>query len=121
MRRKCDSTGERRPASIVESCAVTRREDGSYALGGKGTPVDWLVEMNRFPQEALFDRLASAGRLDLELMSPLAAAIAAFHMSAEHRADHGGKAGMTWVIEGNAAGFAEFGQSVSGTVGIRPA
>jgi uncharacterized protein len=90
--------------------AVTCREDGSYALGGKGTPVDWLVEMNRFPQEALFDRLASAGHLDLELMSPLAAAIAAFHMSAEHRVDHGGKKGMTWVIEGNAAGFAEFGR-----------
>ena len=91
--------------------AVTRQEDGSYALGGKGTPVDWLVEMNRFPQEALFDRLASAGHLDFELMSPLAAAIADFHMSAEHRADHGGKAGMTWVIEGNAAGFAEFGRA----------
>jgi len=89
--------------------AVTRGEDGSYALGGKGTPVDWLVEMNRFSQEALFDRLASAGQLDLELMSPLAAAIAAFHLSAEHRADHGGKAGMSWVIDGNAAGFAEFG------------
>ena len=41
--------------------AVTRQADGSYALGGTGTPVDWLVEMNRFPQEALFDRLASAG------------------------------------------------------------
>ena len=90
--------------------AVTRREDGSYALGGKGAPVDWLVEMNRFPQEALFDRLASAGQLDLGLMSPLAAAIAEFHMSAEHRVDHGGKKGMTWVIEGNAAGFAEFGR-----------
>src|SRR5688572_23765898 len=91
--------------------AVTRQEDGSYALGGEGTPVDWLVEMNRFPQEALFDRLASTGHLDLELMSPLAAAIAAFHLSAEHRADHGGKAGMSWVIEGNAAGFAEFGRA----------
>jgi aminoglycoside phosphotransferase family enzyme/predicted kinase len=91
--------------------AITRREDGSYAVGGKGTPVDWLVEMNRFPQEALFDRLASTGHLDLELMSPLAAAIAAFHISAEHRADHGGKAGMSWVIEGNAAGFAEFGRA----------
>jgi len=90
--------------------AISRREDGSYALGGKGTPVDWLVEMNRFPQEALFDRLASADHLDLELMSPLAAAIAEFHMSAERRADHGGKKGMTWVIEGNAAGFAEFGR-----------
>jgi len=91
--------------------ALTRREDGSYAFGGSGTPVDWLVEMNRFPQEALFDRLASAGRLDLELMAPLATAIAEFHMSAEHRTDHGGEAGMTWVVQGNAAGFAEFGSA----------
>src|SRR5688572_14061132 len=52
--------------------AVTRQEDGSYALGGHGTPVDWLVEMNRFPQEALFDRLASVGSLGIEFMSPLA-------------------------------------------------
>ena len=91
--------------------AVTRQDDGSYALGGDGSPVDWLVEMNRFPQDALLDRLASVGGLGLELMSPLAAAIADFHKSAEHRSDHGGKAGMSWVIEGNAAGFAEFGRS----------
>ena len=50
-------------------------------------------------------------RLGIELMSPLAAAIADFHKSAEHRSDHGGKAGMSWVIEGNAAGFAEFGRA----------
>ena len=91
--------------------AVTRQADGSFRLGGTGTPVDWVVEMNRFPQEALFDRLASAGDLDLALMSPLAAAIAAFHQAAERRPDHGGKAGMTWVIEGNVAGFAEFGSA----------
>ena len=91
--------------------AVIRQDDGSYALGGTGSPVDWLVEMNRFPQEALFDRLASVGALGIELMSPLAAAIADFHKAAEPRSDHGGKAGMSWVIEGNAAGFAEFGRS----------
>ena len=91
--------------------AVIRQDDGSYALGGTGSPVDWLVEMNRFPQEALFDRLASVGALGIELMSPLAAAIADFHKAAEPRSDHGGQAGMSWVIEGNAAGFAEFGRS----------
>src|SRR5688572_1349051 len=99
------------PALYRGVVAVTRQDDGSYALGGKDRPVDWLVEMNRFPQEALFDRLASAGALGIELMSPLAAAIADFHRSAEPRSDHGGKAGMSWVIEGNAAGFAEFGRS----------
>jgi uncharacterized protein len=88
---------------------VTRERDGSLALEGAGTAVDWLVEMNRFPQEALFDRLAAAGHLGLELIAPLADAIASFHMAAERRFDHGGRAGMAWVIEGNAAGFAEFG------------
>jgi uncharacterized protein len=91
--------------------SVTREDDGLYAIGGNGRPVDWLVEMNRFPQEALFDRLASVGALGTELMSPLAAAIADFHRSAEHRPDHGGQAAMSWVIEGNAAGFAEFGRA----------
>jgi hypothetical protein len=91
--------------------AVTRERDGSYALAGSGRAVDWVVEMNRFPQEALFDRLAAIGGLGIDLMSPLAAAIAEFHRSAEPRPDHGGKPGMSWVIEGNAAGFAEFGRA----------
>ena len=88
---------------------VTRDVAGRLAIGGDGAPVDWLVEMNRFDQRDLFDRLATAGTLSLELMSPLAAAIAAFHTSAEPRPDQGGKSGMAWVIEGNAAGFEEFG------------
>jgi len=87
---------------------VTER-DGRFALGGSGTPVDWVVEMTRFDQEALFDRLAAAGHLNVELMPPLAAAIAEFHRAAERRADHGGKTGMAWVIKGNAARFAEYG------------
>jgi aminoglycoside phosphotransferase family enzyme/predicted kinase len=89
--------------------AVTSEADGTLALDGRGSAVDWLVEMNRFPQEALFDRLAGAGRLDLALMPPLADAIVAFHAAADRRHDHGGAAGMRWVVEGNATGFAEFG------------
>jgi aminoglycoside phosphotransferase family enzyme/predicted kinase len=89
--------------------AVTRERGGSLAIDGAGTAVDWLVEMNRFAQEALLDRLAASGRLDLELMPPLADAIASFHEAAERRSDHGGTAGMKWVIDGNAAGFVEHG------------
>jgi aminoglycoside phosphotransferase family enzyme/predicted kinase len=89
--------------------AVTRRSDGSLALGGHGTPVDWVVEMVRFDQDGLFDRLAARGALDLAVMPPLAAAIAHFHEEAERRSDHGGAAGMTWVVDGNAAGFTEQG------------
>jgi aminoglycoside phosphotransferase family enzyme/predicted kinase len=100
------------PTIYREVIPVTRQDDGSLALrGGSGTAVDWLLVMNRFPDEALLDRRATAGTLDLDVMTRLATAIAQFHASAEHRMDHGGKAGMSWVIEGNAAGFEEFGRA----------
>ena len=88
---------------------VTRERDGSLALGGSGAPVDWVVEMTRFDQDALLDRLALGGRLDLHLMGPLASAIALLHREAEARADFGGRAGIERVIDGNAAGLAEQG------------
>ena len=92
--------------------AVTREPDGSLALGGKGVAVDWVLEMARFDQDGLFDRLAAKGTLDLGLMRPLASAIARFHQAAEARRDHGGKSGMAWVVDGNAAGFNEQGAGV---------
>ena len=92
--------------------AIVRRADGSLALGGPGEPVDWLVEMTRFDQNGLFDRLASRNVLDLDLMPFLAAAIAQFHMGAAHRFTDGGRSGMAWVIDGNARGFAEEGRGI---------
>jgi aminoglycoside phosphotransferase family enzyme/predicted kinase len=92
--------------------AVTRERDGSLALGGTGTPVEWLVEMARFDQEGLFDRLAAREALDLQLMPGLAAAIAQFHRAAQPRFDHGGRSGMARVIDGNAAGFAQEGDGI---------
>ncbi|MET0164469.1 MAG: hypothetical protein ABW318_05625, partial [Vicinamibacterales bacterium] len=92
--------------------AVTREPDGSLALGGSGTPVDWLVEMARFDQDGLFDRLATRGTLDIGLMRPLASAIAQLHLTAEARSGHGGRAGMAWVVDGNATGFVEQGAGI---------
>ena len=89
--------------------AVTRESSGRLALDRSGTAVDWIIEMARFDQEALLDRLAAAGRLDVALMPPLGAAIARFHAGAAPRRDHGGREGMQWVVDGNAAGFAEHG------------
>jgi predicted kinase len=45
-------------------------------------------------------------------MRPLSTAIAQFHEGAERRSDHGGAAGMTWVVDGNASGFAEQGAGI---------
>ncbi len=91
---------------------VTREADGRLMLGGHGTPVEWVIEMERFDQEALLDRLAAAGRLDLSLAEKVADDIGAFHLLAEHRPDHGGQAAMEWVIQGNVAGLAQYGRGI---------
>jgi aminoglycoside phosphotransferase family enzyme/predicted kinase len=100
------------PALYRGVVAVTRQPDGSLALGGSGVPVDWVVDMARFDQEGLFDRLAARGRLDLDLMRPLATTIARFHAAAERRPGYGGRSGMAWVIDGNASGFDEYGAGI---------
>ncbi len=88
---------------------VTREPNGRLALGGTGRPVDWVIEMTRFDQEDLFDRRAARGALDLSLMRPLGKRIARFHEKAEVRRDHGGRAGMAWVVDGNARDFERAG------------
>jgi predicted kinase len=100
------------PATYHGVATVTREADGSLALDGAGTPVDWLVDKTRFDQDALFDRLAARGALDLALMRRLASAVAAFHAAAPHRDDHGGLRGMTWVVDGNDEGFAQQGVGI---------
>ncbi len=100
------------PALYRGVLAVTREAEGALALDGRGTPIDWVVEMARFDQDALLDRIADRGALTLDLMPGLASAIAGFHLEAERRADHGGRAGMAWVVDGNAEGFADQGRGI---------
>jgi aminoglycoside phosphotransferase family enzyme/predicted kinase len=100
------------PQLYLDVVAVTREPDGSLAIGGAGTPVDWVVEMARFDQESLFDRLAARQALDLSTMPALADSIAALHANAERRFDRGGRSGMQWVVDGNAEGFATQGEGI---------
>jgi uncharacterized protein len=80
---------------------VTRSADGRHALEGDGEPVEWLLEMARFDQDLLLDRIALRGALEAATIDALAEAIAAFHDQAEERPERGGHAGMRQVIEGN--------------------
>ena len=72
-------------------------------MDGEGEPVEWLLEMRRFDQDALLDRLAQRHALGPGTIDALAAGIAAFHAEAERRPDRGGYRAMAEVIEGNAA------------------
>jgi aminoglycoside phosphotransferase family enzyme/predicted kinase len=91
---------------------VTRESDARLALDGAGSPVEWLLEMARFPQEAQLDRVAARGELGLDLVEVLAGAIFRFHEDAEVRADQGGLAGMRQVVEGNAGDLAGLAPAV---------
>lgn len=87
------------PALYRALRAVTRETDGRLAIDGAGAPVEWLLEMKRFEQDALFDRLAESGRLTPALMRDLADKIADFHTAAEPATDFGGSAGVRAVID----------------------
>jgi aminoglycoside phosphotransferase family enzyme/predicted kinase len=91
---------------------VTREDGDSLALAGSGEPVEWLLEMARFDQEARLDRIAQRGELTPALVDELAAEIAAFHERAAARPEDGGAAGMREVIEGNAEDFAALPNTV---------
>jgi aminoglycoside phosphotransferase family enzyme/predicted kinase len=78
--------------------AVTRERDGRLILNGAGEPVEWLLEMRRFDQGVLFDRLADAGRLTPALMRDLADEIADFHRVAEVAHDRGGSSAVSALI-----------------------
>jgi uncharacterized protein len=57
--------------------AVTREADGALAVGGKGAPVEWAVEMRRFDETRTLDR--AAGEIDEALADALGRAVAAAH------------------------------------------
>ncbi len=70
------------PAIYRGVIAITRERDGQLAIGGKGQPVEWAVEMKRFDENQTLDHLAEAGRFDAALADLLARAVASAHRAA---------------------------------------
>lgn len=91
----------RRTAPVVYRgvLAVTRQADGTLALDGAGEAVEWLVDMNRFDEAGLFDRMAQAGTLRRHPMVDLADHIAVFHGEAAVTPGAGGARGTAMIVE----------------------
>ncbi|WP_248310245.1 AAA family ATPase [Bosea sp. 117] len=85
---------------------VTRHADGGLELDGDGALVDAVVEMRRFPDDALFDRLPKAA-LTPPVMTRLARNIAAFHRTAPVDPSTEGAARMAAVLDGNRRALAD--------------
>jgi aminoglycoside phosphotransferase family enzyme/predicted kinase len=86
---------------------ITREADGAILFDGHGELVDAVVEMVRFDQKCLFDKMAAAGELTAELMTELARTIVQFHRTAPVIHSGGGAANISAVLDINEAGFAE--------------
>lgn len=87
---------------------VARASNGLLSLDGQGTLVDAFLEMKRFDQDRLLDRMARRGDLSSPLITRLAGILAGFHARAKR---HPGSAGsgsgrVDAVLRINEAGLA---------------
>jgi aminoglycoside phosphotransferase family enzyme len=89
------------PGIYLAARSITRDSAGRLAFDGKGEVLDWVVVMRRFPQSALFERMALAGELTPSLMQALGVEVARFHAGAERTPAFGGSTGIHRSIETN--------------------
>ncbi|SFI13527.1 hypothetical protein SAMN05216304_1011032 [Bosea sp. OK403] len=85
---------------------ITREDNGRLALNGPGKLVDAAIEMARFDDDQLFDRLARADRLTVDQMDQLAAQIAQLHETAEVVLGEGAER-FERIIRGNERALAD--------------
>lgn len=88
--------------------AITREADGALALNGKGTPVEYAVDMARFDETQTLDHVAARGAIDDALADRLGRAVAQAHRIAPVRRDANFAATLDEIIaqnDGELAGF----------------
>ncbi|AZO41799.1 aminoglycoside phosphotransferase [Mesorhizobium sp. M7D.F.Ca.US.005.01.1.1] len=85
---------------------ITREADGKLAFDGPGQLVDAAIEMVRFAQSKLLDRMATAGELTPVLMTTVARMIVGYHRAAPTVHNSSGSSNMAGVLDINEAGFA---------------
>jgi aminoglycoside phosphotransferase family enzyme/predicted kinase len=86
---------------------ITQNKEGSFEIGGSGTPVEYAIEMTRFDERQTFDHLAAAGPLDPALIDAAAETIAACHTGAPIAAAEPWIGSIPGIIEGNSKAFRE--------------
>jgi uncharacterized protein len=94
------------PGLYLGARKIIRAADGSLAFEGEGELVDSVVEMVRFDQCALLDKVASSGALTRNLMRQTVVRISDFHARALVIGGEGGASNISRVLDINEGGFA---------------
>lgn len=85
---------------------ITREAGGRLAFDGTGQMVEAAIEMVRFDQSRLLDRMATAGELTPALMTAVARVIVGYHRAAPTIHNGSGSSNIAGVLDINEAGFA---------------
>ncbi|MEN2976780.1 AAA family ATPase (plasmid) [Tistrella bauzanensis] len=88
---------------------ITATDAGRAELNGPGALLDGVVEMARFDEDGLLDRVAAAGRLDDRLVADLGAVVAGFHTAAAIAGRDDGAARVRRVLDINHAALDDAG------------
>ncbi|MET3649178.1 AAA family ATPase [Phyllobacterium ifriqiyense] len=104
--KEIELNGKTAPELYLGVRRITRDASGILSLDGAGETIDALVEMQRFPQEHLFDQMAEAGKLTPSLLETVAQLIAEFHGNAPSVHTSSGSANIEAVLDINRRGFA---------------
>jgi aminoglycoside phosphotransferase family enzyme/predicted kinase len=103
-RKEVEMNSRTAPGLYLGVHRITRDGD-RVVLDGPGELVDAIIEMVRFDQADLLDRMAAEGRLTSGLMTQAARMIAQYHHGAEVIHDSKGSANIDGVLDINVAGF----------------
>ncbi|BAV63242.1 bifunctional aminoglycoside phosphotransferase/ATP-binding protein [Sphingobium cloacae] len=87
---------------------ITRDKAGLLAIDGDGKAIDWILEMRRFPDGALWSELADRDALDQTALQQLADSLVDFHSRAQIVWPGDGAARMRQIIAGNAEAMGNF-------------
>lgn len=89
------------PDIYQAAAAITKDSDGGFSLDGDGLPVDWVVVMHRFDDQARLDRALDAGAITRQHIFRFADDLKGWHDDAPKRLDRGGAKGTNFVITSN--------------------
>ncbi len=87
---------------------IVRSRDGRLQIGGDGDVLDWVLEMRRFPEDALLATRARAGLLDTPPLLRLAERLSGFYEGVDVYAGGDGAARLQQVIDKQLDGMANY-------------
>ncbi|RUX28799.1 aminoglycoside phosphotransferase [Mesorhizobium sp. M7A.F.Ca.US.011.01.1.1] len=103
--REVELNSKTAPGLYLRVHRIMRGADDKLAFGGTGQILDAAIEMIRFDQSKLLDRMATAGQLTPALMTAVARMIVGYHRAAPEVHNGTGSFNLMGVLDINEAGF----------------